>query len=91
MVEAQGFVCLIEGVELRVCSSVNIRDSSGCNSAPQNKQPNDLISLCLHRGTECSECVFMGERERLRRTIDLAGVDEFSQTVTVCIEEREKG
>lgn len=31
-----------------------------------------------------------GERERLRRTIDLAGVDEFSQTVTVCIEERER-
>lgn len=49
--EAQDFVCLIEDVELRVCSSVNIRDSSGCNSAPQNKQPNDLISLCLHKGS----------------------------------------
>lgn len=50
MLEAQGFACLIEGVELRVCSSVNIRDSSGCNSAAQNKQPNDLISLCLRKG-----------------------------------------
>ncbi len=50
MVEAQGFVCLNKGVELRVCSSANIRDSSGCNSAPQNKQPNDLISLCFHKG-----------------------------------------
>lgn len=32
----------------------------------------------------------MGERERMRRTIDLAGVDKFSQTVTVCVEERDR-
>lgn len=32
----------------------------------------------------------MGERERMRRTIDLAGVDEFSQTVTVCRRERDR-
>lgn len=47
VVEAQAFVCLIEVVEF---TSVNIRDLSGCNSAPQNKQPNDLISLRLHKG-----------------------------------------
>lgn len=78
--EAQGFVCLIEFVELRVCSSVNIRDSSGCNSAPQNKQPNDLISLCLHKGSGGQwVCVYGSEREWLRRTIDLAEVGEFSR------------
>lgn len=89
VVEAQGFVCFIEGVEL---TSVNIRDPSGCNSAPQNKQPNDLISLCLHKGNGGQwMCVYGGER-----VIEVNYWSGWSGWIhdcltTVCVEERATG
>lgn len=84
------FFCLMEGVELQVCSSVNIRDSSRCNASPQNKQRNDLISLCLRKGSGGQwVCVYGREWEWLRRTIDLARVDEFSNCVLEIERERQ--